>query len=110
MNDKNAKKIGEQLENVERKLDENSLAWECLKSLKEERKQQLKFYKLIVVILTIIIFFLGGYIAYDKYIDSLYDTYSYEQDGDGYNNIVTGDLEGVINNGAETTSENQTES
>lgn len=62
---------------------EESFAMELLKGYKKQ------FY-VTVAVLSIIILLLTGYIIYDVYIDSQYDTIEYVQDGQGYNNINTG--------------------
>lgn len=62
---------------------EESFALVLLKSYK-------KAFATITIILSIIILGLIGYIVYDAYTDSLYDTFSYKQDGDGVNNINNG--------------------
>ena len=55
-----------------------------------------QFYVTVAVLSTIILL-LTGYIIYDVYIDSQYDTIEYVQDGQGYNNINTGTQGDVLN-------------
>ena len=68
--------------------NQDSFAMELLKGYKRQ------FY-VTVAILSAIILLLTGYIIYDAYIDSQYDTIEYVQDGQGYNNINTG-TQGVV--------------
>ena len=69
---------------------QDSFAMELLKGYKKQ------FY-VTVAVLSAIILFLTGYIIYDVYIDSQYDTIEYVQDGQGYNNINTGTQGDVLN-------------
>ena len=70
--------------------NQDSFAMELLKGYKRQ------FY-VTVAILSAIILLLTGYIIYDAYIDSQYDTIEYVQDGQGYNNINTGTQGDVLN-------------
>lgn len=65
-----------------------------------------KQFNITVSVLSAIIVILLGYITYDLYIDSQYETIEYVQDGQGYNNINTGTQGDVING---TTDEVQTQ-
>lgn len=85
-------------DNCENKVTEEirepeSFAMELLKGYKKQ------FY-VTVTILSSIIALLFGYIVYDAYVDSQYETIEYVQDGQGYNNINTG-TQGDVLNGAE---------
>lgn len=72
-------------------INENdSFAMELLRGYKKQ------FY-ITVTILSAIILLLSGYIIYDAYIDSQYETIEYTQDGNGYNNINTGTQGDVLN-------------
>lgn len=73
---------------------EDSFAMELLRGYKRQ------FYT-TVLILSAIIFALTGYIIYDAYVDSQFETIEYTQDGNGYNNINTG-VQGDVLNGSES--------
>ncbi len=59
---------------------EESFAMELLRGYKRQ-------FIIVTTILSAIILLLIGYIAYDKWQDSLYETFTYTQDGEG-NNVV----------------------
>ena len=80
-------------------MDNNTIATEILKGYKKQ-------FTVTVAVLSAIIAVLLGYIFYDAYNDSLYETIEYVQDGSGNNNMNV-DVGGDVYNGAET--ENQTE-
>ena len=80
-------------------MDNNTIATEILKGYKKQ-------FTVTVAVLSAIIAVLLGYIFYDAYNDSLYETIEYVQDGSGNNNMHV-DVGGDVYNGAET--ENQTE-
>ena len=75
-------------------MEEKSLALEILEELKRQNKR-LMITLMIVIILWA--FTTAGFLVYLNQ----YDTVSYAQDGEGYNNINTGDQGDVIN-GSET--------
>lgn len=76
--------------------NEDSFAMELLKGYKKQ------FYTTVAV-LSVIILFLIGYIVYDKWQDSLYDTVSYTN-GDGDYNVIGDNSTG--NYGSEAENEN----
>lgn len=74
-----------------------------------ERRREKLINILIGIIIALVIMLVGSNIFAHVYWANLwseYDTISYAQDGEGYNNIITGTA-GDVNNGAESQSPGQ---
>lgn len=83
------------LDKVEGQLEGLSFASEILKQLKDNSK------KLWIAIIVLIIALVGTNMAW-LYVFQSYDYASYEQDGEGYNNVN-------VNNGGDVNNNNGTE-
>ncbi len=82
--------------------DTNSLAFELLQEVKMQTKRWTVAFFVVVALWAATI---GGFIWYLNQ----YDFSSYSQDGNGYNNINTGE-QGDVNNGTEIPIEKEKES
>ena len=90
------------VDEVAGKVEERSLAYEILQELKESNRW---WRNAFFAMLAALILALAGFLWYI----SQYDYISYQQDGDGFNNINT-QVQGSVhnNNGTESTSTQET--
>lgn len=87
---------------IEQDTSDNSLAFELLQEVKMQTKRWTVAFFVVVALWAATI---GGFIWYLNQ----YDFSSYSQDGNGYNNINTGE-QGDVNNGTEIPIEEEKES
>lgn len=87
---------------IEQDTSDNSLAFELLQEVKMQTKRWTVAFFVVVALWAATI---GGFIWYLNQ----YDFSSYSQDGNGYNNINTGE-QGDVNNGTEIPIEKEKES
>lgn len=87
---------------IEQDTSDNSLAFELLQEVKRQTKRWTVAFFVVVALWAATI---GGFIWYLNQ----YDFSSYSQDGNGYNNINTGE-QGDVNNGTEIPIEEEKES